>query len=79
MAIDVEGNTAYVLARDGTLAEYSYPEFRLRARRRLAITGYRVAVDGQAGRLYVAGFDPRSLVDQPRAKAHGAIHVYMLK
>jgi WD40 repeat protein len=75
-AIDVAGKTAYLLSRDGTLAEYTYPDFRLRGRKRLAITGYRIAVDGKAGRLYVAGFDPRSLAEQPRAKAHGDIHVY---
>jgi hypothetical protein len=78
-AIDVEGKAAYLVARDGTLAVYSYPEFRLRTRRRLAITAYRIAVDGKTRRLYVAGFDPRSIADQPRAKSHGDIHVYALK
>jgi hypothetical protein len=78
-AVDVGGKAAYLLGRDGTLAEYSYPDFRLRKRRRLTITGYRIAVDGKAGRLYVAGFDPRSVAEQPRAKAHGDIHVYAQK
>jgi WD40 repeat protein len=78
-AIDVEGRSAWVLGRDGTLLRYSYPEFRLQSRRRLAITGYRIAVDGKAHRLYVAGFDPQSVADRPRAKAHGDIHVYALK
>jgi DNA-binding beta-propeller fold protein YncE len=82
-AIDVEGKAAYLLARDGTLAEYSYPEFRLRVRRRLAMAGYRIAVDGQARdgavRLYVGGFDPRSVAERPRAKGHGEIHVYRIK
>jgi WD40 repeat protein len=82
-AIDVEGKTAYLLSRDATLAEYSYPEFRLRARRRLAMAGYRLTVDGRlregSVRLFVAGFDPRSVADRPRAKAHGEIHVYRVK
>ncbi len=75
-AVDEEQKTAYLLGRDGTLRQYSYPEFRLRWRRRLAITGYQITVDGKAGRVYVAGFDPRSVAERPRAKGHGDVHVY---
>jgi hypothetical protein len=78
-AIDTEGRTAYLLARDGSLREHSYPDFRLKGRRRLSLTGYRIAVDGKAGRLYVAGFDPASVTERPRAKSHGDIHVYALR
>jgi WD40 repeat protein len=78
-AVDEGGKTAYVLARDGTLRQYSYPDFRLRWQRRLAITGYQIAVDGKSGRLFVAGFDPRSVAERPRARGHGDIHVYGLK
>jgi WD40 repeat protein/mono/diheme cytochrome c family protein len=74
-----EGKTAWLLDREGNLRQYSYPEFKLQSRRRLSISGYRIAVDGKAGRLYVAGFDPRSVAERPRAKAHGDIHVYAIK
>ena len=51
--------------------------------RRLAMAGYRIAVDGRARdgavRLYVGGFDPRSVSERPRAKGHGEIHVYRIK
>src|SRR5262249_31675052 len=78
-AVDVEGRAAYVLGRDGLLKRYSCPEFRRQAKRRLSLAGYQVAVDGKAGRLYVAGFDARSVADRPRARGHGDIHVYALK
>ncbi len=78
-AIDTEGKAAYLLARDGTLTECGYPDFRLRGQRRLALTGYGIVVDGKAGRLYVAGFDPRAVAEQPRARGHGDIHVYPLR
>jgi WD40 repeat protein len=78
-AIDTEGGTAYLLARDGTLREHHYPSFRLRASRKLSLTGYRMAVDAKAGQLYVAGFDAASVAAKPRAKGHGDIHVYSLR
>jgi hypothetical protein len=79
VALDVEDRSAWVVARDGTLRKYSYPDFRLLGRYRPALTAYQVAVDGKAGRLYVAGFDPRSLAERPRAKGHGDIQVYVLR
>jgi WD40 repeat protein len=78
-AVDAEGKRAWVVAVDGTLKKYSYPEFRLQGRYRPALAAYRVAVDGKAGRLYVAGFDPRSVGERPRAPGHGDIHVYAVK
>ena len=79
LAIDVEGKSAWVATRDGTLRKYSYPEFRLQGRWRPALTAYQLAVDGKSGRLYVAGFDPRSVAERPRAKGHGDIHVYAIE
>jgi hypothetical protein len=79
VAVDREGKSAWGVARDGTLRKYSYPDFRLLGRYRPALAAYQVAVDGKARRLYVAGFDPRSLAERPRAKGHGDIHVYDLK
>jgi len=61
VAIDEENKSAWVVSRDGTLKQYSYPEFRLQGRWRPALAAYAVAVDGKAGRLYLAGFDPRSV------------------
>lgn len=78
VAVDEENKAAWVVARDGTLKEYSYPDFRLRGKWRPALTAYGVAVDGKAGRLYVAGFDPRSVGERPRAKGHGDVHVYSI-
>jgi WD40 repeat protein len=78
-AVDDEGGAAWVIARDGSLRQYSYPDFRPQGRWRLALTAYGVAVDGKAGQLYVAGFDPRSVAERPRAKGHGDVHVYAIK
>jgi hypothetical protein len=68
-----------VLARDGTLRRYSYPAFRPQATYRLPLSAYRLAFDGKAGRLYVAGFDPKAVGDRPRARGYGDIYVYELK
>jgi WD40 repeat protein/mono/diheme cytochrome c family protein len=78
LSLDSEGKSAWLVARDGTLRKYSYPEFRLQGRWRAGLTAYQIAVDAKAGVLYVAGFDPRSIADRPRAKGHGDIHVYAI-
>jgi hypothetical protein len=79
VAIDPEGRSAWVVGRDGVLGHYAYPEFRLLGRHRLGLAAYDVAVDGKEGRLYVAGFDPRSMADRPRGRGQGDIQVYGLK
>jgi hypothetical protein len=79
IAIEAEGGWAFVLGRDGLLTRYSYPAFRKQASWRPALAAYRIAVDGKAGRLYVAGFDPRSVAERPRARGHGDIHVYLIR
>jgi WD40 repeat protein len=76
--IEEASKRAYLIDRDGDLRIYYYPEFRLLGRHRLALAAYAVVVDGKAGRLYVAGFDPRSLAERPRARAYGDIHVYAI-
>jgi dipeptidyl aminopeptidase/acylaminoacyl peptidase len=78
-AVDPDVGAAFVLARDGALKHYSYPDFKLRATYRLGLAGYQVALDGRHGRLYVAGFDPGAVAERPRARGHGDIHVYALK
>ena len=54
-AIEPELQAAFVLAADGTLKHYSYPELKLQRSYRLGLVGQHVVVDGKAGRLYVAG------------------------
>jgi WD40 repeat protein len=78
-AVDPEAQAAFVLARDGTLRRYSYPDFRPQATYRPALSAYRLAFDGKSGRLYVAGFDPKAVGDRPRARGYGDIHIYELK
>jgi WD40 repeat protein/mono/diheme cytochrome c family protein len=77
--VDPDLAAAFVLTRDGLLEHYSYPDFRLQASYRLPLTPYQTVCDGKEGRLYVAGIDPKSVGDRPRARGHGDIHVYLLK
>jgi WD40 repeat protein/mono/diheme cytochrome c family protein len=78
-AIDPEARTALLLTRDGTLEQYSYPAFELKASHRLDIVPYQMVFDGKQGKLYVAGFDPRGVADRPRARGFGDLFVYDLK
>jgi WD40 repeat protein len=78
-AVDPEAQAAFVLARDGTLRRYSYPDFRPQETYRLALSAYRLALDARGRRLYVAGFDPKAVSDRPRARGYGDVHVYALK
>ncbi len=77
--IDPDGHTAFLLTRDGTLDRYSYPEFKLQASRRLDVVPYQAVCDGKQGKLYVAGFDPRSVAEHPRARGFGDLFIYDLK
>jgi WD40 repeat protein len=78
-AVDAEARAAFVLTRDGTLDQYSYPEFRLKTSHRLGVTAFQAVSDGKQGKLFVAGFDPRTVADRPRAKGFGEIYVYDVK
>jgi hypothetical protein len=51
----------------------------VKRRWKLPFAAYVLALDAKAKRLYVGGFDARSLVDRPRAKGHGDIHGYDLR
>jgi hypothetical protein len=77
-AVDVARGSAYVLGRDGLIWRYSYPEFRPAGRFRPALSAYRLTLDATSGALHVAGTDPRSVSDRPRAKGHGDIHTYAI-
>jgi hypothetical protein len=78
-SVDPLGKAVYLLGRDGLLHRYSYPEFLPTGRWKLELTAYRMIIDGKNGLLYVAGIDPRSISDRPRAKGHGDIHAFALK
>jgi WD40 repeat protein/mono/diheme cytochrome c family protein len=78
-AVDADAGAAFALGRDGLLEHYSYPDFRPQAAYRLGLTPYRAVCDGKQGRLYVAGIDPQTVADRPRARGHGDIHAYDLK
>jgi WD40 repeat protein/mono/diheme cytochrome c family protein len=78
-AVDPEARTAFLMTRDGTLEQYTYPEFKLRTSHRLAIVPYQAVYDGKRGKLYVAGFDPRAVADRPRARGFGDLFIYDMK
>src|SRR5262249_15271230 len=71
--VAVEARTAFVLTRDGMLEQYSYPEFKLRTSQRLGVTAFQAVSDGKQGKLYVAGIEPRTVAERPRAKGYGEI------
>jgi WD40 repeat protein len=78
-AVDADARAAFVLTRDGTLEQYSYPEFRLKTSHRIGVTAFQAVCDGAAGKLYVAGLDPRTVAERPRAKGFGEIYIYDTK
>jgi WD40 repeat protein/mono/diheme cytochrome c family protein len=78
-AVDVAGGRLYLLEKDGTLRRYAYPEFRPLGRLRMPFAAYALAVDENAGVLYAAGIDPKSVADAPRARGYGEIQVFSLK
>jgi hypothetical protein len=78
IAFDGSAGKAWLLPREGGLAEYSFPDWKLKRRWKLPFAAYAVVLDAAAKKLYVAGFDARSLAERPRAKGHGDIHVYDL-
>jgi WD40 repeat protein/mono/diheme cytochrome c family protein len=78
-AVDVERGAVLTFTADGRLERYSYPEFKPQGGQRLGIVAYQAACLGKQGQLYVAGFDPRALAANPRARGFGDIFVYDLK
>lgn len=82
VAIDPEAGTAFVTRANGRLDQYSYPEFRRQGSYQLDRPGYRAALDGRRGRLYVAVSDPDALranrqADRPAG--NGDLHVYDIR
>jgi WD40 repeat protein/mono/diheme cytochrome c family protein len=78
-AIDPELNTALSLSREGTLERCSYPEFKFQASYRLGIVATQVVCAGKEGKVIIAGFDPRTVAERPRARGYGDLFVYPLK
>jgi WD40 repeat protein/mono/diheme cytochrome c family protein len=77
-AVVPEQKAAYFLTRDGTLKRHSYPDFKPRGSSSLGLAVYGMVLDPQTCRLFVAGFDPRDVADQPKARGFGSIYVYSL-
>ncbi len=78
-AIDSAAGSLYLLTEEGSLGHYSYPGFKERGTIRLGIVGYQAAFDPGSGRLYVAGFDPKTLGGRSKTRNLGDIHVFSLK
>jgi WD40 repeat protein len=75
-AVDAEAGAAYLCGEDGSLRQYSYPDFKPKGVYRLPGVGYQATVDGKQGRLYVAVFDPKTLTARHRVRESGEIHVF---
>jgi WD40 repeat protein len=78
-AIDPEIGVACIVTRDGTLEQWSYPDFHRERKYNLGLGAMQVLCDSKSRRLYIAGVDPRSVTDHPRARGHGEIYIYALK
>jgi WD40 repeat protein len=78
-ALDPENGVALTLAGDGTLRRYSYPDFKPQGTQPLGVVAYQAVLDAKQGRLYVAGFDPKTLGTRPRSRGYGDLYVYELK
>ncbi len=78
-AVDPETKSAFFLTREGMLKQVSYPEFKPLATYDLGIVATQAALDGKAGKLYVAGFDPKTAAEHPRARGFGEVFVYTLQ
>ena len=78
-AWDILRNRTLLLTRDGALRVYSYPEFKPLATHQIGIVATQAVAAGKHGRLYVAGVDPRTVGERPRAKGVGDVFVFELK
>ncbi len=78
-AVEPDLSAAFVLTRDGLVEHYSYPDFRSLGSYRAGVAPFQVICDGKGGRLFVAGIDPKTVADHPRARGHGDLFVYDLK
>jgi hypothetical protein len=77
--VDPNAGTLFLLTREGTLERYSYPEFKLQSSQRLGIVATQIASTGKQGLLIVAGFDPKTVGDRPRARGHGDLFLFRIE
>jgi hypothetical protein len=77
-AVDPDRGVVLLLSGDGVLTRCSYPDFKPQATQPLGVVAYQAVFDGKQGRLYVAGFDPRTVGGRPRARGFGDLFVYDL-
>jgi WD40 repeat protein len=77
--VDPEHGVAFLLNGEGCAKQHTYPELKLQATHRLATVPYQAVLDGKSGRLFVAGFDPRTLGGRPRARGFGDVFVYEVR
>jgi hypothetical protein len=77
--VDADAGALFLLTREGTLDRYSYPEFKLQSSQRLGIVATQIASSGKQGLLIVAGFDPKTVGDRPRARGHGDLFLYRIE
>jgi hypothetical protein len=78
-AVDAEHGVAFFLNSDGCAKQHTYPELKLQATHRLGLVAYQAAYDSKAGRLYLAGIDPRTLSGRPRFRGVGDVFVFEVK
>lgn len=76
---DAERKLLLVLSREQTLDVYSYPDLKLRASKRLDLIATRAVVSPATGKLLIAGVDPRTVAERPRAKGMGDVYGFELK
>ena len=79
VAIDSEAGNAYLLNSKGWLKQYGYPDWKAKAKWKLPITAYHVAVDSKADKLFLCVIDPSVVRDRSRAKGFGDIWTIDLK
>ena len=75
-----DGAVAFTTTADGSLKQFSYPDFEWRATYRLEQPAYRAVTDGR-GVIWLAASDPRALQIErygDRPSGRGDIHLYDL-
>jgi hypothetical protein len=79
VAVDPEAKAAVVLTHDGLLKHYTYPDFKLKVTHSVGIVATGAVIAGKQGKVFVAGFDPRTVGNRPRARGYGDLFVFDLK
>ncbi len=77
--VDLDFQGLFLLTLEGTLERYSYPDFKFQSSHKLGIVATQIISAGKEGLLIVAGFDPRTLGERPRARGHGDLFLYRVE